>query len=66
MEEKKQARLDTNELENITGINPNVFIHKLSQASKKAKIFTADVGNNQMWCSQSLELTENQLFLLKK
>jgi acetolactate synthase-1/2/3 large subunit len=63
VEEKKQARLDTNELENITGINPNIFIHKLAQASHKTKVFTADVGNNQMWCSQSLELTEKQLFL---
>ena len=61
--EKKQARLDTKELENIAGINPNVFIHKLSQASKQAKVFTADVGNNQMWSSQSLEVNENQVFL---
>ncbi len=63
IEEKKQVRLDTGELEGITGINPNVFIHKLSKASSQAKVFTADVGNNQMWCSQSLELTGNQLFL---
>lgn len=63
IEEKKQARLDINEVENISGINPNIFIHKLSQASKQAKVFTADVGNNQMWCSQSLEVNENQLFL---
>lgn len=63
IEEKKQARLDTSELENITGINPNIFIHKLSQASHQAKVFTADVGNNQMWSAQSLELTKNQLFL---
>jgi acetolactate synthase-1/2/3 large subunit len=63
IEEKKQARLDIKELENISGINPNAFIHKLSQASKQAKVFTADVGNNQMWCSQSLEVDENQLFL---
>jgi len=63
IEEKKQARLDTNELDNITGINPNIFIHKLSQASHKAKVFTADVGNNQMWSSQSLEVNENQVFL---
>jgi acetolactate synthase-1/2/3 large subunit len=63
IKEKKQARLDTDELENISGINPNIFIHKLSQASKQAKVFTADVGNNQMWCSQSLELNEDQLFL---
>lgn len=63
IEEKKQTRLDTQELENINGINPNIFIHKLSKASHKAKAFTADVGNNQMWSSQSLELTDNQLFL---
>ncbi len=63
IEEKKQDRLDINELENINGINPNIFIHKLSQASHKARAFTADVGNNQMWSSQSLEVTENQLFL---
>ena len=63
IEEKKHARLDTSELENITGINPNIFIHKLSKVSHKAKVFTADVGNNQMWSAQSLELSENQLFL---
>jgi acetolactate synthase I/II/III large subunit len=59
----RQTRPDIRELELITGINPNLFIHKLSQASAKAKVFTADVGNNQMWCSQSLELFENQFFL---
>jgi acetolactate synthase-1/2/3 large subunit len=63
IEEKKQVRLDTNELENISGINPNVFIHKLSKASNKANVFTSDVGNNQMWSAQSLELNVNQLFL---
>jgi len=63
IEEKKQARLDTNELENVTGINPNFFIHKLSQASRIAGAFTADTGNNQMWSAQSLELNKNQLFL---
>jgi len=63
IEEKKQVLLDTEELDGIKGINPNIFIHKLSKASSQAKVFTADVGNNQMWCSQSLELTRNQLFL---
>lgn len=63
IENKKQARLDIHELENINGINPNIFIHKLSHASHKARVFTTDVGNNQMWSSQSLELNENQLFL---
>lgn len=63
IEEKKQERLDTKELEDITGINPNIFIHKLSKCSNKARVFTADVGNNQMWSSQSLELSDTQLFL---
>ncbi|MFA5329303.1 MAG: thiamine pyrophosphate-binding protein [Prolixibacteraceae bacterium] len=63
IEGKKQARLDTSELENIDGINPNIFIHQLSKASQHAKAFIADVGNNQMWTSQSLEINENQLFL---
>jgi acetolactate synthase-1/2/3 large subunit len=63
IEDKKQARLDTRELEDITGINPNIFVHLLSKASNKARVFTADVGNNQMWSSQSLELSEKQLFL---
>ena len=63
IEFKKQTRLDIHELENISGINPNIFIHKLSQASHKAKAFTADVGNNQMWSAQSLEINKEQLFL---
>ena len=63
IEEKKQARLDTDELANINGINPNVFIHQLSKKSPEAKAFTTDVGNNQMWSSQSLELSDYQLLL---
>lgn len=63
IEEKKQERPDIKELEDITGINPNIFIHKLSKVSSKAGAFTADVGNNQMWSSQSLELSDSQLFL---
>lgn len=63
VEEMKQTCLDTSELKGITGINPNTFIHKLSHASHAAKAFTADVGNNQMWCAQSLELIDNQIFL---
>jgi len=45
------------------GINPNFFIHALSQNSGKASAFTADVGNHQMWSAQSLELAPNQLFV---
>ena len=63
IEERKKSRHDTSELEDIVGINPNIFIHKLSQASSQARIFISDVGNNQMWSAQSLELSRNQLFL---
>lgn len=63
IEKTRNDRLDTKELENIKGINPNIFIHQLSKVSQQAKAFTADVGNNQMWCSQSLELNDDQLFL---
>jgi acetolactate synthase-1/2/3 large subunit len=60
---KKQQMPDTKELQGIKGINPNIFIHQLSQSSKLAKVFIADVGNNQMWTAQSIELKEGQLFL---
>lgn len=58
----KQLWPDTKEL-NAKGINPNLLMHKLSQASKKAVAFLADVGSHQMWAAQSLELSNNQLFL---
>lgn len=61
--QKKLMWSDKNELTKISGINPNVFIHELSKASGRSKAFIADVGNNQMWCAQSLELTRNQMFL---
>ena len=38
-------------------------MHQLSKGSFKAKGFTTDVGNNQMWSAQSLELNGDQLFL---
>ena len=61
--EKMLMWSDKNELSKITGINPNIFIHELSKASVSSKAFIADVGNNQMWCAQSLELKSYQLFL---
>ncbi|MEO7975789.1 thiamine pyrophosphate-binding protein [Flavobacterium sp.] len=45
------------------GINPNVFMHSLSNKSKNAKAYLADVGSHQMWAAQSLELYKNQQFL---
>ncbi|MDO9542677.1 MAG: thiamine pyrophosphate-binding protein [Kiritimatiellia bacterium] len=53
---------DTNETQ-PPGINPNVFMHELARASGQASAFAVDVGNNQMWAAQSLELDEHQRFL---
>lgn len=54
---------DTEELAGISGINPNVFIHSLSRAMSAASAYIVDVGQNQMWAAQSLELGESQRFL---
>jgi acetolactate synthase-1/2/3 large subunit len=53
---------DTKELD-PKGINPNVFMHKLSIAGNQAKVYLADVGSHQMWAAQSLELNKGQHFL---
>ena len=58
-----ELKKDTEELNKIVGINPNQFLHQLSKASEKATSIVADVGNNQMWCAQSLELQLGQTFL---
>lgn len=63
IENEKKKYPDIKELKNIKGINPNIFMHQLSQASQIAGAFTTDVGSNQMWCAQSLELNDDQLFL---
>jgi len=54
---------DTAELSTLPGINPNALMHELSTAFPTAAAFVADVGQNQMWAGQSLEVAENQRFL---
>jgi acetolactate synthase-1/2/3 large subunit len=54
---------DTEELEDIVGINPNNFIKKLAIKSDKSKVYTADVGSHQMWAAQSLRLNRDQVFI---
>ncbi|PJE07907.1 MAG: acetolactate synthase [Legionella sp.] len=54
---------DTKELQNISGINPNHFMHLLSQYSQKTKGYVVDVGNHQMWSAQSLEINSQQFFM---
>ncbi|MBA3536119.1 MAG: thiamine pyrophosphate-binding protein [Tatlockia sp.] len=61
--EQKEKWPDTKELQNISGINPNHFMHLLSQHSYRSKGFVVDVGNHQMWAAQSLEVNTDQFFM---
>lgn len=54
---------DTRELNLKDSINPNVFMHQLSQSFEHAKAYVVDVGQHQMWSAQSLELSTRQRFL---
>jgi acetolactate synthase-1/2/3 large subunit len=60
--ELKNKWPDTKEL-TTKDINPNEFIHTLSQNSTKSKAYLADVGSHQMWTAQSLEVSNDQVFL---
>lgn len=61
--EQKEKWPDTKELHNISGINPNHFMHLLSQHSQSSKGYVVDVGNHQMWAAQSLEVNPEQFFM---
>jgi acetolactate synthase-1/2/3 large subunit len=54
---------DVRETGQATGLNPNEFMHSLSQASALACAYVVDVGQHQMWAAQSLELNGRQRFL---
>lgn len=44
-------------------IDPNYFMHKLSQFLPDDVIVCVDVGQNQMWSAQSLDIKSSQRFL---
>ena len=50
------------EIPDPKGLNPNVFIQRLSEASQAASGFCVDVGQHQMWAAQSVRLTAEQSF----
>ena len=54
---------DRLELTTIEGINPNIFMHQLSAASKAAGAYLVDVGQHQMWAAQSVEVGADQRWL---
>jgi len=61
--ELKASWPDTGEQPGLTGINPNAFMHQLSQRLASAAGYVVDVGQHQMWAAQSLELGERQFFM---
>jgi len=61
--ELRETYSDLKELEGSKGINPNAFCHQVSKAAKGVGGYVSDVGNNQMWSAQSLELSEGQFYL---
>jgi len=44
-------------------IEPNFFMHKLSEFIPENAIICVDVGQSQMWAAQSLEVKKSQRFL---
>lgn len=61
--EHRRAWPDSRELAGCAGINPAEVMHALSRHATGASAFVADVGQNQMWAAQSLELASGQRFL---
>jgi acetolactate synthase-1/2/3 large subunit len=59
----RQSWPDDRELNIVTGINPNRFMHSLSAISREAIAFVVDVGQHQMWAAQSIALGDSQRFL---
>lgn len=59
----KETWPDISELKSLEGINPNIFMHDLSQATREAAAYVSDVGNHQMWSAQSLEVRKDQLYI---
>ena len=60
----RRASPDTGELNDCPGINPNIFLHRLSQRGKCAGAIAVDVGKNQMWAGQSMEIGAQQRMLM--
>jgi acetolactate synthase I/II/III large subunit len=54
---------DRLELSDLSGINPNVFMHQLSAVSESAGAYLVDVGQHQMWAAQSIEVRSDQRWL---
>jgi len=59
----RQRWPDEAEQTDISGPNPNTLMHRLSRRFPDASAFVSDVGQQQMWAAQSLEVGSDQRFL---
>lgn len=60
---RKVASPDAAELADVPGINVAEFMHELSAAGTSCSAYVTDVGQNQMWSAQSLQIGAGQRFL---
>jgi acetolactate synthase-1/2/3 large subunit len=58
-----KARYPSYNLPVSDAIEPNYFIHKLSEFVPENSVICVDVGQNQMWAAQSFEVKKSQRFL---
>lgn len=58
-----QEKFSSNTEINETGLDPVKFIKKISPNFSENAIITTDVGQNQMWCAQGIEIKKGQRVL---
>ena len=63
LQETRVSNPDTGELVCENGVHPADLMHALSGRMHDACAYVVDVGANQMWAAQSLELEPGQRFL---
>lgn len=58
-----QQRYPSYQKELSKSIDPNYFIHQLSQFIPEGAVICEDIGQNQMWAAQSLKIKKSQRFI---
>lgn len=60
---KKNYNQDKEIQKFVTNKAPYLFINELNKITKEGDIITTDVGQNQMWAAQSIQLKKGQKFV---
>lgn len=61
--EKWKEKYDNNSCLNKDGIDPVKFVREVSKLFKNDTVITSDVGQNQMWVAQAINIKNNQRLL---